>query len=78
MSLDQGDVRLDISVYDKHGNLVEDGAEVEFDFGDSFIIKDQQQETINGRAYIVLTGGTHKTDNVVVSIQSGAVRVQMR
>jgi len=36
----QGDVRLDVSVYDQYGNLVEDGTEVDFDVLDSFIIKE--------------------------------------
>ncbi|RHW74803.1 Ig-like domain-containing protein [Colwellia sp. RSH04] len=67
----QGDVRLDVSVYDQYDNLVEDGTEVEFDILDSFIIKEQQLETIDGKAYIVLTGGEYAINESIVTISSG-------
>jgi hypothetical protein len=38
----QADVRLDVSVYDQYGNLVEDGTEVDFDVLDSFIAKNSR------------------------------------
>jgi hypothetical protein len=68
----QGDVRLDVSVYDQYGNLVEDGTEVDFDVLDSFIIKEQQLSTVSGKAYLVLTGGEYAIDESIVTVSSGA------
>jgi hypothetical protein len=69
----QGDVRINVLVYDKHGNLVEDGTEVSFDLLDSLIIKEQQLNTENGEAYIVLTGGEYAKDSTEVTIKTGDI-----
>ncbi|MDE1462690.1 Ig-like domain-containing protein [Spartinivicinus poritis] len=71
VTLKQGSVKLDVYVYDQHNNLVEDGTEVQFEFGDNFLIQEQQLETVDGHAYIVLTGGEYATEDSVVKVLSG-------
>jgi Laminin G domain len=70
---DQGDVRIDATVYDKFNNRVEDGTSVEFIFDRSLRVKSQQIGTINGKAYIVLTGGEFRDSSIVVTAKSDAV-----
>ncbi|MGD9164562.1 MAG: hypothetical protein PVF13_07350, partial [Chromatiales bacterium] len=71
VSMDQGEVRLDVLIYDQYFNRVEDGTAVDFDITDSFLIKEQQLETVNGEAYIVLAGGEFTVDDALITITSG-------
>jgi len=70
---DQGEARIEATVYDKSGNTVEDGTSVDFNFDKSLRVKSQQLSTLSGRAYIVLSGGEFKEAAATVTIKSDQI-----
>ncbi len=74
-ALGQGDLRLDIEVRDgtSRKNLVEDGTPVDISFSDSLIVKEQNLSTVDGKAYIVFTGGEFAAENIEVTASVAAI-----
>ncbi len=75
VSLGQGDVRLDITVTDGTGarNRVEDGTELSLEFGDSLLVKEQRLSTVDGVAYVVLSGGEFSSDEANITVSTGDI-----
>ncbi len=73
VAMEQGDVRLDYTIYDQFNNLVEDGTEIDLEFSNSLILKDQELSTEDGKAYVVLSGGEFAVANTTVTVTSEGV-----
>lgn len=76
-ALEQGQARIDVEVYDKFNNLVEDDTPVSFELSDSMRIVEQQLSTQNGKAFIVVTGGELDTENTKALITAGTATAQV-
>ncbi|WP_070884417.1 Ig-like domain-containing protein [Pseudomonas argentinensis] len=76
-ALEQGQARIDVKVYDKYNNLVEDGTPVAFEMADSTRIVERQLETVDGKAFIVVTGGELDTSSTKAVITSGVASTEM-
>jgi hypothetical protein len=74
-ALGQGDLRLDIEVRDgtSRKNLVEDGTPVEISFSNSLRVKEQNLSTVDGKAYVVFTGGEFAAENIEVTASVAAI-----
>lgn len=70
-ALEQGQARIDIEVYDKFNNLVEDNTPVSVELADSMRIVEQQLATQDGKAYIVVTGGELDTASTKAVVSAG-------
>ena len=75
-ALEQGQARIDVEVYDKFGNLVEDDTPVSVELADSMRIVEQQLSTRNGKAYIVVTGGELDASNTKALITAGSASTE--
>nr|WP_298166381.1 Ig-like domain-containing protein [uncultured Pseudomonas sp.] len=75
-ALEQGQARIDVEVYDKFNNLVEDDTPVSFELADSMRIVEQQLSTLNGKAFIIVTGGELDTANTKAVITAGTASAE--
>ncbi|MCP4926055.1 MAG: hypothetical protein GY916_08935, partial [Gammaproteobacteria bacterium] len=73
VAMEQGDIRLDYTIYDQFNNLVEDGTEIDLEFTDSLILKDQELSTEDGKAYVVLSGGEFAVASTTVTVTSEGI-----
>jgi len=73
VALEQGDIRLNYTIYDAYNNLVEDGTEISLDFSDSLVLKEQELSTTDGKAHVILSGGEFAVADTVVKVTSEEV-----